>query len=311
MSGSTQPANEIECSFCNIKLIDAFEYPSQASKLIWDVNSENILQASSQIIDFINTNKIPIKMAIYLIDIISQLREKNIKLLADLYQAISNKFSCTIQPRNEKLTSLLHYRGFKFANFRPKMKEEDIINVYSIDSALHYIAYDKVDELKIKFPYLDIAREINEITPLDCAIKYGSELCFNYFKNLGAKYTDKSELYAVQGGNTNIFMQMIEDKKSFNYRQYEIAEYLKSNFRQNPDSIAESMFFGNYDVASYLLSNGGNINKLYIIFHIIFIIILLHPFYSHIYHCFITFFFISCSSLLYDILFHFIFIIVS
>ena len=96
-------------------------------------------------------------------------------------------------------------------------------------------------------------------------------MCFIYLKNLGAQYTRYSERYAIQGGNINIFMQMIEDGKSFDnmintaldYRNYEIAEYLKSNFGQTPDSIAESMYFGNYDIASYLLSNGEDINKIY------------------------------------------------
>ena len=107
-------------------------------------------------------------------------------------------------------------------------------------------------------------------------------MCFNYLKNLGAQYTKYSEEYAVQGGNKNIFMEMIEDGKSFNsminialkYRHYEIADYLKSNLGQTFDSIAESMHFGNYDVASYLLSNGGNINKIYHLFLFIFIIVL-------------------------------------
>ncbi|EAX97307.1 hypothetical protein TVAG_123570 [Trichomonas vaginalis G3] len=161
------------------------------------------------------------------------------------------------------------------------MKEE-ILNLYSTETPLYYIQWDKVDDLKSKFPNLDIKKEINKITPLDCSIKYGSELCFNYFKNLGALYTNYSEKYAVQGGNSSIFMQMIEDGKSFDnmintaldYRNYEIAEYLKSNFGQTFDSIAESMYFGNYDVASYLLSNGEDINKIYILFIFTFFIAL-------------------------------------
>ncbi|EAX77873.1 hypothetical protein TVAG_557640 [Trichomonas vaginalis G3] len=163
------------------------------------------------------------------------------------------------------------------------MKEEDILNIYSTKSPLFYIACDKVDDLKDKFPKLDINEKIDyEFTPLDCSIKYGSELCFNYLKNLGARYTGYSEMYAVQGGNKIIFMQMIEDGISFDnmintaldYHNYEIAEYLKSNFGQTFDSIAESMHFGNYDVASYLLSNGEDINKIYILFIFIFIIFL-------------------------------------
>ncbi|EAX83432.1 hypothetical protein TVAG_466540 [Trichomonas vaginalis G3] len=302
MSSSEQSNNETECDFSDIKPIEAFEYPNQASKMIWRVNSDNILQISSQIIEFITNNKISIQMALHLIDIFSQPRDKDIKLLAELYLKISNAFSYIHEPENKRLATLLHYQGFKFENFRPKMKEEEILNLYSTESPLYYIAWDKVDDLKIKFPNLDINEKIDfEITPLNCAIKYGSELCFNYLKNLGAQYNEYSEKYAVQGGNKIIFMQMIEDGKSFDkminialdYRNYEIAEYLKSNFGQTPDSIAESMHFGNYDIASYLLSNGEDINKIYNLFLFILIIILYHSLSFHIYHCYIGFSFFS------------------
>ncbi|EAY15584.1 hypothetical protein TVAG_496030 [Trichomonas vaginalis G3] len=282
MASSEQPKNENECDYRDIKPIKIFECPDQASKFIWGVNSNTILQLSSQIIELITAHKISIQMSLYLIDVISQIREKDIKLFSELYQKISNTFSYIYKPENEKLVTLLHYKGFKFENFEPEMKEEIILNLYSTESPLYYIAWDKVDDLKNKFPNLDINQELNNITPLDCAIKYGSELCFNYLKNLGAEYTDYSEECAVQGGNKNIFMQMIEEGKSFDnmintaldYRHYEIAEYLKSNFGQFPNSIAECMYFGNYDVASYLLSNGKDINNIYIHFLLILIIVL-------------------------------------
>ncbi|EAY02080.1 hypothetical protein TVAG_485150 [Trichomonas vaginalis G3] len=319
MSSFEQSRNEIGCVFRDIKPIEVFEYPNQASKIIWSVNSNNILQISSQIIEFITNNKISIQMSLRLIDGISLVRVKDIKILTELYQKILNEFSCIIKPNNEKLATLLHYKGFKFENFEPKMKEEEIMNLYSTESPLYYIAWDKVDDLKSKFPNLDINNVIDhKIIPLDCAIKYGSELCFNFFKNLGAEYTNESEKYAVQGGNENIFMQMIEDGKSFNnmistaldYRNYEIAEYLKSNFAQTPDSIAESMYFVNYDVASYLLTNGEDINKCYILFLFLFNIDLLDSLSFHIYHCLILFSFFSYLTLIYWILFLFIFIII-
>ncbi|EAX88553.1 hypothetical protein TVAG_309840 [Trichomonas vaginalis G3] len=298
MLSSEQLKNEEGCDFGDIKPDEALKYPNQASKLIWNVNSDNILQTSSLIIEFIKSNKISSKMTLYLIDNFSQIRDKDIKLFTELHKKILNKFSCLIKPKNEKLAMLLYYRGFKFENFESEMKEEEILNLYSTESPLYYIAWDKVDDLKGKFPNLDINEEIDyEITPLNCAIKYGSELCFNYLKNLGAKYTGYSEMCAVQGGNKNIFMQMIEDGISFDdmintaldYRHYEIADYLKTNFGQTPDSIAESMFFGNYDVASYLLSNGEDINKIYIIFNFIFIVVLWNSLSFHIFHCFIEF----------------------
>ncbi|EAX85906.1 hypothetical protein TVAG_438680 [Trichomonas vaginalis G3] len=220
-------------------------------------------------------------MSLRLIDGISLVRVKDIKLFTELYQKISNEFSYINKPINKKLAALLHYKGFKFENFKPKKKEEEILNLYPTESPLYYIAWDKVDEFKSKFPNLDINKKIHYITPLDCAIKYGSELCFNYLKNLGAKYTYDSEKYVVKGGNNNIFMQMIEDGKSFykmintalDYHHYEIANYLKSNFGQTFDSITESMYFGNYEIASFLLSNGEDINKIYNLFLFTFIIV--------------------------------------
>ncbi|EAX94002.1 hypothetical protein TVAG_356490 [Trichomonas vaginalis G3] len=297
MSSSEQSKNENRCDFGDIKPIKEFEYPNQASKIIWDVNSINILQVSSQIIEFITNNKISIQMAVYLIDIFSQIRVKDIKLFTELYKQILNEFSCLIKPENEKLATLLYYKGFKFENYEPEMNEEEILNIYSTDSPFYYVAWDRVDDLKNKFPDLYINQKINKITLLDCAIKYGSELCFNYLKNIGVKYTSNSEEYAMQGGNKEIFMQMIEDGKSFDnmintaldYRNYEIAEFLKSNFGQSPHSIAESMHFGNYDIASYLLTNGEDINKLYNLFLLIFIIVLYNFLSFHIYHCLITF----------------------
>ena len=299
MTTFEQPTNESECDFGNIKPIEVFKYPSQASKIIWGVNSNNILQSSSQIIDFIKNVKTSIQMVISLIDIFSQIRVKEVRLYSELYQKISKEFSCIIQPNNKKLIMLLNYKGFKFEIIEIKT-EEEIINLYSTKSPLYYIAWDKFDALKSKFPNLNIIQEIDYITPLDCAIFYGSVMCFNYLRNLGAKYTYNSEEYAIKGGNVNIFMHMIEEGKSFDnmintalkYRNYEIAEYLKSNFGQTFDSIAESMYFGNYDIASYLISNGANINKVCIF---------------NLYHYFMEFSFFSYLLLLYQVLFLFIF----
>ncbi|EAY20089.1 hypothetical protein TVAG_365970 [Trichomonas vaginalis G3] len=163
------------------------------------------------------------------------------------------------------------------------MKEEEILNLYPAESPLYYIAWDKVDDLKSKFPEFDINQTINnEITSLDCAIKYGSESCFNHLKKSGANYTNNSEKYAVQGGNQNIFKQMIEEGKTFDkmintaldYHNFEIAGYLKSKFGQFPNSVTGSMNFGNFNIVSYLLSNGADINKIEILFIFTFTIVL-------------------------------------
>ena len=77
MSSSEQPKNENWCTYSDLKPIKVFEYPDQASKIIWRVNPNNILQISSQIIELITADKITIQMAFYLIDIISQIRVKD------------------------------------------------------------------------------------------------------------------------------------------------------------------------------------------------------------------------------------------
>ncbi|EAY07741.1 hypothetical protein TVAG_118220 [Trichomonas vaginalis G3] len=167
MLSSEQSNNETEFNFSDIKTIEAFEYPNQASKKIWSINSNNILHISSQIIELITNNKISIQLSLHLIDIISQLRDKDIKLFAELYEKILNEFSCIIKPENAKLTTLLHYKGFKFEFFKPTKKEEEILNLYPTESPLYYIAWDKVDDLKSKFPNIEIDQKINEITPFD------------------------------------------------------------------------------------------------------------------------------------------------
>ena len=73
-------------------------------------------------------------MALYMIDGISRIRVKDIKLLTELYQKISNQFSCIIKPENVNLVMLLHYKGFKFENFEPYIEEEIILNLYSTES---------------------------------------------------------------------------------------------------------------------------------------------------------------------------------
>lgn len=94
---------------------------------------------------------------------------------------------------------------------------------------------------------------------------------------MGAKYTENSSEYALEGGNSNIFLQMIEEGEQFenmiqialNYHHFELAEYLKTNLEQIPTSFAENLYFGNYDIASDLRCNGADINKFYIHYCII------------------------------------------
>ena len=110
MSSSEESRKETGCDFNDIKPIKVFEYPDQASKIIWGVDSNNILQTSSQIIELITNNKISTQMALYLIDIISQIRVKEIKLFSELYQKISNAFSYIHEPENKILATLLHFQ---------------------------------------------------------------------------------------------------------------------------------------------------------------------------------------------------------
>ncbi|EAX89846.1 hypothetical protein TVAG_448770 [Trichomonas vaginalis G3] len=296
----------------NSKPLEVFEYPIQASNIIWEVDSSNLAESMTKIINLIKDKKIPVQMALYLIDCTSVLKRKLIAEYTEFYEKISKKFSIMIRPFNFKMAILLYYRGLKFDKFSPEVdtkyyetvdpqsKQEEILNIYSKDSPLYYIAWDKIDELKAKFPDIDINEQINrEVTPLECAIQYGSELCFNYFRNLGAQYTKKCARCAIKGGNKNIIMQLIEDgqifdyliEDAFDYRNYELAEYLNTNFKQNESQIAEIMYFGNYEVVSYLLSQNADLKgaKFDILFLFIFIVVLKNSLSFNIFHCFILF----------------------
>ncbi|EAX97508.1 hypothetical protein TVAG_429440 [Trichomonas vaginalis G3] len=273
--------NEENSTDANI--LNEFKYPNQASKIIWNINTNNITQSTKQIIELIKAQKIPAKMALYLIDTISTLRIKNIAEYAKIYQNISKEFSLTIKPENEDLATLLSYKGFNFKYFKPVKKEEDILNIYKKDSLLYFIAWDKIDDLKSKFPNLDANEKCDGLTPLECACKFGSELCFKYLKNKGAEYTGNTAKYASEGGNKIIFSQMLNDGQSFKdlvdialiHRNYELVNYLSTRFDQHPSSeIAKFLYYGNFDTASYLIQNGHNMNNKFILFLLISIIVL-------------------------------------
>ncbi|EAY17332.1 hypothetical protein TVAG_266950 [Trichomonas vaginalis G3] len=281
-----QPEYKFVEDFSNAELLDIFVIPNQASKIIWDVNSNNIKQISSQIICLVKNNKINIQMIHYLIDKFSEMREKDIEIFAELYQGITNEIPYNIKPTNKRLADLLYYKGHRYSNdkdFSPKKTEEEALYIYSTESPLYCIAWDDINGLKSKFPDSSIEKLIwYKMHPIDYAIKYGSELCFNYLKNLGAKYHKKSAKYAIKGRNINIFMQMVDDGVSFDnlfdlalyYKNYEIAEYIQTHFKPNNVSLIRSLDFGNYDIASYLINKGVDVNEVYIHILILFIIIL-------------------------------------
>lgn len=173
MANSEQKTIEKGIEFSDEKLIDIFEYPNLASKLIWQINSKNLLDITSQLIDLIKQEKISLKMALYLIDSTSKRRVKCIESYADLFQKLLNEFSCKLKPTSDDLSTLLFNRGFNFLDYEPSRKEEDIYNIFPKESPLYYIAWDKVDDLKIKFPNLYINNTIDfQFTPLDCACKF-------------------------------------------------------------------------------------------------------------------------------------------
>ena len=61
MTSSKQEPIENNIDFSDLKPIEVFKYHSNASKLIYEVNYNNISEHSSQIIDLIRTSKISIK----------------------------------------------------------------------------------------------------------------------------------------------------------------------------------------------------------------------------------------------------------
>ena len=121
---------------------------------------------------------------------------------------------------------------------------------------------------------------LNKSKEFSCIIKPETyKLAMLLYYN-GLKF-ENFEKYAVIEGNINIFMEKIEKENTFAKtnnmelccHELEIGEYLKSYFGRSPNSIAECMYFGNYDVASFLISNGADINDIYIIFLFRFIIV--------------------------------------
>ena len=222
MTSFQKPTIKIIENFTDMKPFKCLEYPNQVSKIIWEINSNNILQSSIEIIDYIKSNKISVQLTLHLISAVSEIRIKEISLFAEVYQKILNEFACMIIPTNKRLAALLFYKDVNFPNYKPKYDLESLTNIFSKESPLYYIAWDKVDELKSRYPNLNVNMKIrNDYVPtqpftfIDCACRFGSELCFNYLKNSGAEYTEYTPWYAIQGGNENIISQMIDEGITF------------------------------------------------------------------------------------------------
>ncbi|KAI5519933.1 protein ubiquitination, partial [Trichomonas vaginalis G3] len=149
-------------NFSELKPLEVFKYPYQASSILWGVNSSNFSDSISQIADLIKTEKTPIKMALYLIDIFSNMRVKNIAIYAQIYKKLITDFSISVTPSNQRLETLIS-TDFKFDGSEPQPKKiEEILDVYSKENPLYYITWDKVDELKSKFPNIDVNQEYDE-----------------------------------------------------------------------------------------------------------------------------------------------------
>ncbi|EAX97782.1 hypothetical protein TVAG_235940 [Trichomonas vaginalis G3] len=177
-------------------LLDVFKAPNQLSKLIWGLNSENFDQYTDQIINLIKTQNVPPQMAFHFINIVAEFKSKQISLYSDLYQRILNEFSLNIKPDCSQLAILLYDKGFHDFLSEPPTSEEihKILNPYEENTVNFYIASDRVDMIEPKFSDIPLNGKKMKDPPLDVAIINGSELCFNYFRNKGAKYTDSSRV---------------------------------------------------------------------------------------------------------------------
>lgn len=207
-----------------------------------------------------------------------------------------------------KLSHIYPQKSSSFSNLYKMMQEKyttvkfnDIMYfdiVIPTDSLLHLIIFDKIEEFnsEIGKENFDINQVIKyEIIPsrfycqytlIDAACKYGSEKCFMLLKLKGASISEQTSIYAVEGGNKNILVELfncnefeITDKHftaALKYNHNDIFDWLLETKGSIGDlNAAECFSFWNIKGLLFLIENGFNINNQYI-FNKLFILMIFY-----------------------------------
>ena len=175
----------------------------------------------------------------------------------------------------EEICNSIHNIFSEFKNTDEKL--ELLYNGYKQNALSYYLLYDdlhnfqKACQSRIDFdfnqnlelcPFQYDAPESKSLSLFDTAIYYGAILCFKYLILNECNFSDMSQLYAVQSGNSQIIHYMEQKNISFNdtlkacigYHRNEIFDYLLLHYKHTQveltDLIQESIYC--YNDAAFL-----------------------------------------------------------
>lgn len=176
-----------------------------------------------------------------------------------------------------------------------------IFESFENDRIIQSIVWDKIDEFltEIEKETIDINQEIGDkafglYTLIDFSCKYGSENCFTLLKCKGASISDKTSIYAVEGGNKNIILSLYNDYH-FKITDKHLTTALKYHHNDIFDWLLETQgFIGDLNVTEcflylnikgllFLIENGFDVNSQYI-FQKLFIFKILYSSLSFVYY---------------------------
>lgn len=215
----------------------------------------------------------------------------------------------------ESMSLIFPQRSSSFSNICKMMQEQKMIENFKIlefeklfppGSIFHSIALDDLDGLiaEIEKENFDIdtvysyyqsafrSIDSDDYTLIDLACKFGSEKCFALLKLKGATISDKTYIYAVEGGNKSILLSLYNDKNfeitddhltaALKYYNNDIFDWLLEMKGSIKDiNVAEFFSYGNLKGLLFLIENGLNIDNEYIFSKYVYIFDFL--FINHIY----------------------------
>lgn len=151
------------------------------------------------------------------------------------------------------------------------------------------VALDQLDDLVglMEKESFDINMQVGVSSIINYACRYGSEKCFTFLKLNGALISDDTLKCAVEGGNKNIIMSLINEQQhkitdqhlttALMYHRNDVFDWLLENKGSIGNlNTAECFYYGNLKGLLFLIENGFDINNEHIFQLHLFIIFIIH-----------------------------------
>lgn len=248
---------------------------------------EKINSIYDEICECIDEKRVTKETIAYLVCSMPRIRPKNILIYASIFKCLLNKYGFDFEPLDAEFNVILNSMGLNYGIPSPCKNYDEILSIYPADTVFHACAWNELTFLEEAFNSgsFDINQKCNDLSLIDIACKYGSDECFMYLKLLGAEITDKTSIYAVEGGNKNIILSLYHDglklknehlQAAINYHHNEVFEWMiEAKVLIGEFNAMEAIYYGNYEAFLFISENEFEINDTCRVYHFYFTFIIL------------------------------------